>query len=100
MKRRENLGNEIAMTVEQLYNLLDGKHQSTGEELKALLAQFQQIGLRPEELINYPMPNHKGRTAIHVAVYRDNIECLNILLKSGGNKCCHLSRTISDVLIS
>ena len=54
------------------------------EPLKHALTEFEQCGLQKDKLINYPIQRYNGRTVVHLASSNGLVECLSLLLKSGG----------------
>ena len=73
--------NNTSLALERLGFLLNS---GTIEQLKQALAEFQQIGLQTEKLINYPIQRYNGRTTVHLAASNGLFDCLELLLKSGG----------------
>ena len=67
--------------VERLVFLVNNGHV---EPLKHALEDFERGGLRKEKLINYPVQRYNGRTAVHLAASSGLLDCLGLLLKSGG----------------
>ena len=68
------------------YLLMTG---GTVDELKKMQMEFQELGFEVEELINAPLSQYKKRTAIHLAAYNGLSDCLELLLKSGGEDEYH-----------
>ena len=75
--------NSASQAVEKLVFLVTSGHV---EPLKQALAEFEQCGLHKEKLINYPIQRYNGRTSVHLAASGGLVDCLGLLLKSGG-KC-------------
>ena len=73
--------NNTTVALERLGFLLNS---GTIDQLKQALAEFEQIGLQVEKLINYPIQRYNGRTAVHLAASNGLYDCLELLLKSGG----------------
>ena len=57
------------------------------EQLKLALGDFEQIGLQKDKIINFPMQRYNGRTAVHLAAGNGLFDCLELLLKCGGEGC-------------
>ena len=73
--------NSTTVALERLGYFLNS---GTIDQLKTALAEFEQMGLQKEKLINYPIQRYNGRTAVHLAASNGLYDCLELLLKSGG----------------
>lgn len=71
----------ILQAVERLVFLVNSGHV---EPLKYALAEFEQCGLQKDKVINYPIQRYNGRTVVHLAASNGLVDCLGLLLKSGG----------------
>lgn len=82
-----------AVALERLGVLLNS---GTFEQLKQALAEFEQIGLQTDKLINYPIQRYNGRTTVHLAATNGLFDCLELLLKSGGEDMTSLELAMYD----
>lgn len=73
--------NKITVALERLGYLLNS---NSIDQLKQALIEFEQAGLQKDKLINYPIQRYNGRTAVHLAASNGLFDCLELLLKSGG----------------
>lgn len=82
--------NNTTVALERLGYILNSKYNSGSiEQLRQALAEFEQAGLQKDKLINYPIQRHNGRTAVHLAASNGLFDCLELLLKYGGESRWH-----------
>ena len=74
--------NNTALALERLGHILNN---GSVDQLNQSLKEFEQIGLQKDKLINYPIQRYNGRTAVHLAANNGFYDCLDLLLKYGGN---------------
>ena len=75
--------NTTAIVLERLGFVLNSPSGNI-EQLKQLLAELEQTGLQKEKMINCSIQRYNGRTAVHLAASNGLFDCLELLLKSGG----------------
>ena len=75
--------NATTAALDRLGYLLNNVSGSA-EQLKQALLGFEQEGLHKEKLINHPIQRYNGRTSVHLAASNGLFDCLELLLKSGG----------------
>ena len=76
--------NTTAIVLERLGLVLNSPSGGSVEQLKQLLAELEQTGLQKEKVINCSIQRYNGRTAVHLAASNGLFDCLELLLKSGG----------------
>lgn len=73
--------NSTAQALDRLAYVLNN---GSIDQLKQCMAEFEQVGLQKERLINFPIQRHNGRTTVHLAASNGMYDCLELLLKMGG----------------
>ena len=66
------------------YLLTSPPNEKQTEHLKQILTETEQAGQPLDKVINYPLQRYSGRTPVHLAASNGLSECLEILLKNGG----------------
>lgn len=66
------------------YLMTTNPHEGQTDHLKQTLTGIEQAGQSLEKVINYPLQRYNGRTPVHLAASNGLWECLEILLKNGG----------------
>ena len=83
---------QINSASERLAKLLNASpYAGQTEDLKRFLDNYSSFHQSVERLVNYPNPPYHGRTAVHLAANNGLFDCLEELLKRGGQlKLCVL----------
>ena len=66
------------------YLMTTNPHEGQTDHLKQTLTGIEQAGQPLEKVINYHLQRYNGRTPVHLAASNGLWECLEILLKNGG----------------
>ena len=66
------------------YLMTTNPHEGQTDHLKQALTGIEQAGQSLEKVINFPLQRYNGRTPVHLAASNGLWECLEILLKNGG----------------
>ena len=54
------------------------------EPLRQELDSSEQLNLSKESVVNFPIERYDNRTVVHFAASQGLVDCLTLLLKSGG----------------
>ena len=60
------------------------QHSKQVEQLIECLQEVQSPQLRLDRFINHPLSRYNGRTPVHLAASKGLWQCLEVLLKHGG----------------
>ena len=79
------MSREIRYSSEKLANILNHPpFPGQADELKRFLSECSANGFSLAELINYKIPRYHGRTVVHISANNGLFECLEELLRLGG----------------
>ena len=79
------MARNLRQSSEGLANLMNTPpYAGQADDLKRYLSDYSSFGLPVARLINYGIPRYNGRTAVHLAASNGLFECLEELLKLGG----------------
>lgn len=66
------------------YLMTSNPYEGQTDQLKLTLTETEHAGQPLNKVINYPLQRYNGRTPVHLAASNGLWECLEILLKDGG----------------
>lgn len=79
------MARDLRHSSERLANILNlSPFPGQTEELKRFLSECSSKGFSMPGLINYQIPRYHGRTVVHIAANNGLFECLEELLRLGG----------------
>ena len=58
------------------------------ESLRRELDSSERLKFSKEKVVNFPIERYNNRTVVHLAASKGQLECLILLLKSGGKTLC------------
>ena len=77
---------DLKQRAEELADLLAAEHhpQQASEKLISILQEVQRSDKPLDQVINYRLPRQNSRTSVHLAASKGLWQCLEVLLKNGG----------------
>ena len=84
----------IRQSAERLSDLLTAElhPQQVTEKVISTLQELQSP--TQEQVINYPLQRHNQRTAVHLAAGKGLWQCLEVLLKNGGENSLFINTSL------
>ena len=78
-------GDRLKQRAERLADVLTAElHPQQASEKLISTLQEQSLSTPPDQVINFRLPRQNSRTAVHLAAGKGLWQCLEVLLKNGG----------------